>query len=70
MRFELSDLRLLLAVVDAGNIKHGAAGFEIFLPAFSERLRDIEVICHRCEVRFPIKLRGCLSVHILRIQRL
>lgn len=42
MRFDLTDLRLFLAVVDAGNITHGAADVGLSLPAASERLRDME----------------------------
>lgn len=42
MRFDLADLRLFLAVVDAGSITHGAAAAGLSLPAASERLRDME----------------------------
>lgn len=42
MRFDLSDLRLFLAVVDAGSITHGAAAANLSLAAASERLRDME----------------------------
>ncbi|MGF7156036.1 LysR family transcriptional regulator [Novosphingobium gossypii] len=42
MRFDLTDLRLFLAVVDAGSITHGAAEIGLSLPAASERLRDME----------------------------
>lgn len=42
MRFDLTDLRLFLAVVDAGSITHGAATAGLSLPAASERLRDME----------------------------
>ncbi|MET4898588.1 LysR family transcriptional regulator [Sphingomonadaceae bacterium jetA1] len=42
MRFDLTDLRLFLAVVDAGSITHGAADIGLSLPAASERLRDME----------------------------
>jgi len=42
MRFDLTDLRLFLAVVDAGSITHGAANAGLSLPAASERLRDME----------------------------
>jgi DNA-binding transcriptional LysR family regulator len=42
MRFDLTDLRLFLAVVDAGTITHGAAEAGLSLPAASERLRDME----------------------------
>lgn len=42
MRFDLSDLRLFLAVVDAGSITHGAGAANLSLAAASERLRDME----------------------------
>ncbi len=42
MRFDLIDLRLFLAVIDAGSITHGAAEAGISLAAASERLRDME----------------------------
>jgi len=42
MRFDLTDLRLFLAVVDAGSITHGAAEAGLSLAAASERLRDME----------------------------
>ncbi|PZU07607.1 MAG: LysR family transcriptional regulator [Sphingobium sp.] len=44
MRFDLTDLRLFLAVVDAGSITHGAADVGLSLPAASERLREMEAI--------------------------
>lgn len=43
MRFDLTDLRLFLAVVDAGNITHGAAQVGLSLRAASERLRNMEI---------------------------
>jgi DNA-binding transcriptional LysR family regulator len=42
MRFDLTDLRLFLAVVDAGSITHGAAEAGLSLAAAGERLRDME----------------------------
>lgn len=42
MRFDLIDLRLFLAVVDAGSITHGATEAGMSLPAASERLRAME----------------------------
>jgi len=42
MRFDLTDLRLFLAVSEAGSITHGAAEVGLSLPAASERLRDME----------------------------
>lgn len=44
MRFDLTDLRLYLAVVEAGSITHGAADVGLSLAAASERLRDMEVV--------------------------
>lgn len=44
MRFDLTDLHLFLAVVDAGSITHGAAEAGLSLPAASERLRDMEAV--------------------------
>lgn len=44
MRFDLTDLRLFLAVVDAGSITHGAADAGLSLAAASERLRDMEAL--------------------------
>ena len=43
MRFDLIDLRLFLAVVEAGSITHGAAAANLSLAAASERLRDMEM---------------------------
>ncbi|CAH1689347.1 LysR family transcriptional regulator [Hyphomicrobiales bacterium] len=42
MRFDLADLRLFLAVAEAGSITHGAAEAGLSLAAASERLRDME----------------------------
>ena len=42
MRFDLTDLRLFLAVVDAASITQGAADVGLSLSAASERLRDME----------------------------
>ncbi len=42
MRFDFVDIRLFLAVVDAGSITHGAAAVGLSLPAASERLRAME----------------------------
>ena len=44
MRFDLTDLRLFLAVVDAGSITHGAADAGLSLPSASERLRGMELV--------------------------
>jgi DNA-binding transcriptional LysR family regulator len=43
MHFDLTDLHLFLAVVDAGSITHGAAEAGLSLPAASERLRNMEL---------------------------
>ncbi len=43
MRFDIADLRLFLAVIDAGSITHGAAAANLSLAAASERLRDMEI---------------------------
>lgn len=42
MRFDLIDLRLFLAVAEAGSITHGAVEAGLSLPAASERLREME----------------------------
>ena len=42
MRFDLADLRLFLAIVDAGSITHGALAANLSVAAASERLRDME----------------------------
>lgn len=44
MRFDLTDLRLFLTVVEAGSITHGAAQVGLSLAAASERLREMEVV--------------------------
>ncbi|MDO5613424.1 MAG: LysR family transcriptional regulator [Paracoccus sp. (in: a-proteobacteria)] len=38
----MTDLRLFLAVADAGSITHGAADVGLSLAAASEQLRDME----------------------------
>jgi molybdate transport repressor ModE-like protein len=42
MRFDFIDLRLFLAVADAGSITHGAADVGLSLAAASDRLREME----------------------------
>jgi DNA-binding transcriptional LysR family regulator len=42
MSFDLADLRLFVAVVDAGSITGGADAAGLSLPAASERIRDME----------------------------
>jgi DNA-binding transcriptional LysR family regulator len=44
MRFDLTDLRLFLAVVDAGSITHGAGAVGLSLAAASGRLREMEAM--------------------------
>ena len=41
-RFDLTDLRLFVAVVDTGSITHGAGQANLSLPAASERLHQME----------------------------
>ncbi|RFC64519.1 LysR family transcriptional regulator [Fulvimarina endophytica] len=43
MRFDLADLRLFIAVLDAGSITRGAGAANLSLAAASERLRDMEI---------------------------
>jgi DNA-binding transcriptional LysR family regulator len=43
MHFDLTGLRLFLAVIQAGSITHGAAEAHLSLPAASERLRGMEL---------------------------
>ncbi|MDR3669233.1 MAG: LysR family transcriptional regulator [Holophaga sp.] len=42
MRFDLTDLRLFLRVVEAGSITHGATEANLALPSASARLRSME----------------------------
>ncbi|HEY4202095.1 MAG TPA: LysR family transcriptional regulator [Devosiaceae bacterium] len=42
MRFDFTDLRLFLAVADAGSITHGAADVGLSLAAASDRLKEME----------------------------
>lgn len=44
MRFDLTDLRLFLHIVEAGSITHGAARAHLALPSASARLRGMEEI--------------------------
>jgi len=43
MRFDLTDLRLFLAVAEAGSITHGAQEAGLSLAAASDRLREMEL---------------------------
>lgn len=45
MHFDLVDLRLLVAIADAGSLSKAAAGFPIALSAASNRLRNFEQRC-------------------------
>lgn len=45
MHFELLDLRLLLAIADAGSLSKAAQRFPIALSAASNRLRKFEQSC-------------------------
>jgi DNA-binding transcriptional LysR family regulator len=42
MRFDITDLRLFVAVVEAGSITHGAARVNLSLPSASGRVRQME----------------------------
>ncbi|HZZ13611.1 MAG TPA: LysR family transcriptional regulator [Paraburkholderia sp.] len=42
MRFDLTDLRLFLAILETGSITHGAARTHLSLPSASARLRGME----------------------------
>jgi DNA-binding transcriptional LysR family regulator len=42
MRFDLSDLRLFLNVVEAGSITHGAERTHLAIAAASTRIRNME----------------------------
>ena len=52
MRLDLADLRLFMAIVDAGSITQGAARAHLALPSASERLRNMEA-----SVGTPLLLR-------------
>lgn len=75
MRFDLADLRLFLAVVEAGSITHGAAIANLSLPAASERLRDMEaasgvplIVRHRRGVE-PTRAGDTLAHHARLVLR-
>ncbi|AYQ90589.1 MAG: LysR family transcriptional regulator [Paraburkholderia tropica] len=44
MRFDTTDLRLFVAVVEAGSITHGAARVNLSLPSASARVRQMEEV--------------------------
>ncbi|MGH7060301.1 MAG: LysR substrate-binding domain-containing protein [Stellaceae bacterium] len=52
MRFDLADLRLFLAVVEAGSITHGAERLNLAIAAASTRIRNMEA-----ELGIPLLLR-------------
>lgn len=75
MRFDLADLRLFLAVVDAGSITHGACAANLSLATASERLRDMEAASgvplldrHRRGV-MPTRAGDTLAHHARRVLR-
>ncbi|PRD52452.1 DNA-binding transcriptional LysR family regulator [Phyllobacterium myrsinacearum] len=53
MRFDLTDLRLFLLVVEAGSITHGATQANMTLPSASARLRGMEDV-----IGLPLLERG------------
>ena len=57
MRFDLADLRLFLAVVEAGSITHGAVAAHLALASASERLRKLEA-----DAGVPLLLRHARGV--------
>lgn len=52
MRFDLADLRLFLAIVEAGSITHGAERLNLAIAAASTRIRNMEA-----ELGIPLLLR-------------
>lgn len=53
MRFDLTDLKLFLQVVETGSITHGAASANMALPSASARLRGMEEL-----IGYPLLERG------------
>jgi DNA-binding transcriptional LysR family regulator len=53
VRYDLTDLRLFLLVVEAGSITHGAAQANLALPSASARLRGMEDL-----IGLPLLERG------------
>ena len=53
MRFDLTDLRLFIQVVDSGSITHGADRANLALPSASARLRGMEEV-----IGLPLLERG------------
>lgn len=58
MRFDLTDLRLFLNVLEAGTITGGADGTHLTLASASERIRGMESM-----LGVPLLLRGRRGVH-------
>lgn len=75
MRFDLIDLRLFLAVLNAGSITHGAAAVGLSLPAASRRLRDMETTSGVTLLErgrrgvTPTKAGDALAHHAILVQR-
>jgi DNA-binding transcriptional LysR family regulator len=72
MRFDLSDLRLFLHVVEAGSITHGAERAHLALAAASTRIRNMEAalstaLLHRERQGVKPTLAGRTLVHHARI---
>src|SRR5579859_1032295 len=53
MRFDLTDLKLFLQVIETGSITHGAANANMALPSASARLRGMEEL-----IGYPLLERG------------
>jgi DNA-binding transcriptional LysR family regulator len=72
MRFDLSDLRLFLNVVEAGSITHGAERLHLALAAASTRIRNMEAalgtpLLHRDRQGVQPTLAGRTLTHHARI---
>jgi molybdate transport repressor ModE-like protein len=72
MRFDLSDLRLFLHVVEAGSITHGAERMRLALAAASTRIRNMEAalgtpLLHRERQGVQPTLAGRTLTHHARI---
>jgi DNA-binding transcriptional LysR family regulator len=72
MRFDLSDLRLFLNVVEAGSITHGAERMHLAIAAASTRIRNMEValgtaLLHRQRQGVQPTPAGRTLVHHARI---
>src|SRR6202045_536397 len=72
MRFDLSDLRLFLNVVEAGSITHGAERMHLAIAAASTRIRNMEAalgtgLLHRERLGVQPTPAGRTLVHHARI---